>query len=151
MQQFCMALQQQQPPPPTYTLMQQQRGQRGSSSRNTPSGAGRGYPATAYQQPMMAERHLQPSTPFKRFDNWNYCSTHDEDIHNTHTSGTCHHPGPLHNPSATKANTMGGLTVGLHKTILTSATGRAPPPLQQQRAPATATWQQPPLPWTSLP
>jgi hypothetical protein len=143
MQQFCMALRQQQSPPPTYAPQQQQRGRRDSSSRNTPGGAGRGYPAAAYQQPAMAEHHLQPSMPFKRFDNWNYCSTHGGDIHNTHTSGTCHHPDPSHNPSATRANTMGGLTAGLHKMILTSAAGRAPPLPRQQRAPTTATWQQP--------
>jgi hypothetical protein len=145
-QQFHMALQQQQPPPPTYVLQQQQRCWRGSSSHNTPGGAGRGYPVTGYQQPVMAERHLQPPTPSKRFDNWNYCSTHGGDIHNTHTSRTCHHPGPLHNPSATSANMMGGSTAGLHKTILPSAAGRAPPPPWQQRPPATATWQQPPPP-----
>ncbi len=92
------------------------------------------------------EHHQQPSTPLKRFDNWNYCSTHGGDILNTHTSGTCRHPGPSHNPSATRANTMGGLTAGLHKTILPSAAWRAPPPPRQQHAPTTATWQQPPPP-----
>ncbi len=125
MQQFCMVLQQQQLPPPTYAPQQQHRGRRGSLSRNDPGGAGRGYPATAYQQPTMVQHHLQPSTPFKRFNNWNYCSTHGGDIHNTHTSGMCRHPGPSHNPSATRANRMGGSTAGLHKTILPSATGCA--------------------------
>jgi hypothetical protein len=146
MQQFCMAIQQQQPPPPTFAPQQQQRGCCGLSCCNTSSGAGRGYPAPPYQQPTTAERHLHPFTPFKRFDNWNYGSTHGGDIHHTHTSGTCRHPGPSHNPSATRTNTLGGLTVGLHKTILPSIAGRAPPPLRQQRAPATAMWQQPPLP-----
>jgi hypothetical protein len=141
MQQFCMALQQQQPPPPTYAPQQQQRGRHGLSSRNTLGGTGRGYPAAVYQQPTTAERHLQPSTPFKRFDNWNYCTTHGRDIHNTHTSGTCHHLGLSHIPSATRANKMGGSTVGLHKTILPSAAGLAPPLPWQQRAPATAMWQ----------
>jgi hypothetical protein len=144
MQQFCMVLQQQQPPPPTYAPQQQQRGWRGSARHNTPNGTGRGYPAVVYQQPVTAECHLQPSMPFKRFDNWNYCSTHGGDIHNTHTSGTCRHPGPVHNPSATRANMMGGSTAGLHKTILPSAAGCAPPPPRQQCAPNTATWQQPP-------
>ncbi len=94
----------------------------------------------------MAECHLQLFMPFKKFDNWNYCSTHGGDIHNTHTSGMCRHPGPLHNPSATRANTMGGSMAGLDKMILPSASGRAPPLLRQQHAPATATWQQPPPP-----
>ncbi len=98
MQQFCMVLQQQQPPPPTYAPQQQQHGRRGLLSRNTPDGAGRGYPDTAYQQLMTAECHLQPSMSFKRFYNRNYCSTHGRDIHNTQTSGTRHHPGPSHNP-----------------------------------------------------
>ncbi len=146
MQQFCMVLQQQQPPPTTYALPQQQHGRHGSLCCNTPGGASRDYPALAYQQPTTVECHLQPFAPFKKFNNWNYCSTHGGDIHNTHTSGTCHHPGPLHNPSATRANTMGGSTVGLHKTILPSAPRHAPPLLRQQRAPATATWQQPPPP-----
>jgi hypothetical protein len=153
MQQFCMALQQQQHPPPTYAPQQQQPGRHGLSSRNTPGGAGRGYLAVAYQQPTMVECHLQPSTPFKRFENWNYCNTHSGDTHNTHTSGTCRHPaGPSHNPSATRANTMGGSTAGLHKTFLPSAAGHAPPPPRQQRAPTTATWQQhpPPMNITSL-
>ncbi len=146
MQQFCMALQQQQPPTTTYAPQQQQRGHRGLSRHNIPGGASRGYPAPVYQQPTTAECHLQPFMPFKKFDNWNYCSTHGGDIHNTHTSSTCCHPGHPHNPSATRANMMGGLTAGLHKMILPSASGHAPPPLRQQRAPATAMWQQPPPP-----
>jgi hypothetical protein len=141
MQQFCMVLQQQQIPPTTYAPQQQQRGPCSLSCHSTSGGAGGGYPAPAYQQPTTAERF----TPFKRFDNWNYCHTHGRDIHNTHTSGTCWRPDPLHNPSATTTN-MGGLTAGLHKMILPSVSGRAPPPLRQQRAPATARWQQPPPP-----
>ncbi len=69
MQQFCMALQQQQPPPPTYIHQQQQCSRRGLSSRYTPSGTGKGYPAAGYQQLATAERHLQLSTPFKKFNN----------------------------------------------------------------------------------
>jgi hypothetical protein len=113
---------------------------------NTSGGAGGGYLAPAYQQPTMVECHLQPFTPFKKFNNWNYCSTHGGDIHHTHTSGTCCHPSPLHNLSATRTNTMGGLTAGLHKTVLPSIVGHATPPLRQQGAPARAMWQQPPPP-----
>jgi hypothetical protein len=98
MQQFCMALQQQQPLPTTYAPQQQQRGRRGLSRHNTSGGAGGGYPFPAYQQLTTMECHLQPFTPFKRFDNWNYCHTHGGDIHNTHTSSTCCHPGLSHNP-----------------------------------------------------
>ncbi len=39
---------------------------------------------------------------------------------------------------------MGGMTVGLHKIILPSVSGHAPPPPRQQCAPALAMWQQPP-------
>ena len=82
----------------------------------------------------------RPPMPFKRFKNWNYCSTHSGDIVITHTSKTCHWPGPNHNPLATRMNTMGGSAAGLHKTILPSAAGQAPPPPQQQRAPTQAMW-----------
>jgi hypothetical protein len=41
---------------------------------------------------------------------------------------------------------MRGSTEGLHKTILPSVSGHAPPPLRQQCAPTTAMWQQPPPP-----
>jgi hypothetical protein len=110
MQQFCMALQQQQPHTTTYALQQQQCGRHGLSHHNTFGGAGGGYPAPAYQQPRMAECPIQPFMHIKRFNNWNYCHTHGGDIHNTHTSGKCQKPGPLHNASATRTNTMGGLT-----------------------------------------
>ena len=30
----------------------------------------------------------QPPTPIKRFDNWNYCSTHVSDVDNNHTTTT---------------------------------------------------------------
>ncbi len=145
MQQFCMALQQQHPPQHLRTAAATA-WQSWFLSHNTPVGTGRGYPALAYQQPTATEHHLQPFMPFKKCNNWDYCSKHGGDIPNTHTSSTCRHPGPLHNPSATRANTMGGLTAGLHKTILPSASGHTPPLLQQQRAPATAMWQQPPPP-----
>jgi hypothetical protein len=94
----------------------------------------------------MAECHLQPFTPYKRSNNWNYCHTHGRDIHNTHPSDTCRHPGPLHNPSVMRTNTMGGLMAGLHKMILPSIAGRAPHLPRQQCAPPTAMWQQPPPP-----
>jgi hypothetical protein len=36
-------------------------------------------------------------------------------------------PVQTRNPQATRTNTMGGLLAGMHKTILPSALGRAPP------------------------
>jgi hypothetical protein len=99
-----------------------------------------------YPQPGLGggQQPLLPPTPFKQFENWNYCSTHSGDIHNSHTSTSCQNPEPSHNPNTTRTNTMGGSTVGLHKTILTLASRRVPPAPRQQRAPAPAMWQQPP-------
>jgi hypothetical protein len=143
MKQYCMALQQQ-PPPAIHTPQQQQHGHCGSSCC-TFQGSSCGYKAPAYLQPPAAGQHpMQPPPPFKCFENWNYCHTHGVDINNHHTSRTCQKPGPSPNPSVARLNTMGGATAGLHKMILPSASGRAPPPSCQQQAPAPAIWQQPP-------
>jgi len=37
-----------------------------------------------------------PPSPIKRFENWNYCSTHGGDVDNYHTSATCSRPGENH-------------------------------------------------------
>ena len=50
----------------------------------------------------------QPCNQFKRFANWNYCSTHGYDVDDFHTSETCQNPGPRHNFHATRENPMGG-------------------------------------------
>ena len=68
-----------------------------------------------------------PPTPIKRFENWNYCSTHGGDVDNYHTSATCSRPGENHQRTATRTNTMGGSMRGMHKTILPSAAGRQAP------------------------
>ncbi len=129
-----MALQQQ-PPPASYVPQQQQRGRCRSLCCTFQDSSGR-YKAPAYPQPATAGQcPMQPPNPFKRFENWNYCHTHGGDVNNNHTSGTCQKLGPLHNPSATQSNIMGGTTAGLHKAILSSISGHAPPPLRQQRAP----------------
>ncbi len=94
---------------------------------------------------------MHPPTLFKMFDNWNYCHTHGGDINNTHTGMLCHNPGPSHNPNATRTNTMGGLTVGLHRMILPSASGCVPPASCQQPALAPTIWQQPPPPMNFTP
>jgi hypothetical protein len=145
MQQYCMVLGQQ-PLSGIYTLQQQQPGCRSASRR--PSTGGRRYPApTPYQQPKGfsgGQHPLQPPTPFKTFENWNYCQMHGGDFNNTHTGMLCRNPGPSHNPNATRTNTMGGLTAGLHRTILPSASGSVPPAPHQQCTPAPTMWQQPP-------
>jgi hypothetical protein len=83
----------------------------------------------------------QPTTPIKRFDNWNYCSTHGGDVDNNHTSTTCARPGENHQRTATRSNTMGGSMCGMHKTILPSTVGRqaAPAPMRPPPAPKAHT------------
>jgi hypothetical protein len=77
-----------------------------------------------------------PPTPYKYYENWNYCHTHGGNFDNAHTSTTCGNPGPMHNPDASCANIMGGSIAGMHNTILPSASGRTPllscRPQQQQ-------------------
>jgi hypothetical protein len=68
-----------------------------------------------------------PPTPIKRFENWNYCSTHGGNVDNYHTSETCPRPRENHQRKATRNNTMGGSMHGMHKTILPSAAGRQAP------------------------
>jgi hypothetical protein len=69
-----------------------------------------------------------PPIPYKRWENWNYCHTHGGKVDNAYTSAMCGNRGPTHNPNASRANIMGGLTAGMPKTILLSACGRKPPP-----------------------
>jgi hypothetical protein len=105
MQLYCMGLQQQ-PPPTIYALQQQTRGGRGYA-RHTQSTGGRG--GGGYQAPTTTgHQSTTPSTPFKRFENWNYCHTHGGDIAITHTSQTCCWPSPNHNRTATRTDTKGG-------------------------------------------
>ena len=130
MQQYCMNLQQMQLQPPMQSAYprQQQRDRRGTNR----SGSYRPAARTPAQPPTYAN----PPSPMKRFENWNYCHTHGGDIDDMHNSMTCAKPGPAHNRNATRQNTMGGSTGGMHKTILPSASGRVPPPPRQVRAPA---------------
>ena len=60
------------------------------------------------------------ATPYKCFENWNYCHTHGGDVNNNHMSQTCSRPGPAHNWQASRQNTMAGSTSDMHKTILPS-------------------------------
>jgi hypothetical protein len=85
-------------------------------------------------------------TLYKHLGNWNCCHTHGGNVGNGHTSSTCAHPSPLHNPNKMRANMMNGFPTGLHKTILPLASGLAPHILHQQCAPAPTSWQQPPPP-----
>ena len=65
-------------------------------------------------------------TPYRWYENQNYCHTNDNHIENDHTSQTCKRPGPNHNSGATKFNTMGGSNAGAHKAIMPSQWGHTP-------------------------
>ena len=95
-QQFCMAANQQ--PPPTIHAppqLQQQHNNRRSNRRNGGSGGANGT-GSFPQQPTWfggngtgAQQPTRPPTPYKRWENWNYCSTHGGDVDDSHTSITC--------------------------------------------------------------
>ncbi len=110
-QQFCMAVGQQ-PPPTIYTPTQQQHmsnnrhGRRNGGGHDGGSGGGNsggGFP----QQPTWfggngasAQQQSFPPTPYKRWENWNYCHTHGGDVVDAHVSATCGNCSPTHNPNA---------------------------------------------------
>jgi hypothetical protein len=166
LQQFCMADGQQKPPPNNIYYSPQQQQRHHNNSRNNRrgeggssfNGNGGGYP----QQPTLHQGQqsgghgpVHPPTPYKQWENWNYCHTHGSDVEDAHTSATYNRQDPVHDPNATWANMMGGSPAGMHKTILPSASGRtSPPPRQQQQQqerppisyyPTQNTWQQPPV------
>ncbi len=154
-QQFCMVVGQQppstiyQPPSNNYAPAQHQRTTYNRGGRG--GGQGGGGHGSGNQQPTWygfggagAQQQRAP-TPFKRYKNWNYCFSHGGDVDNAHTSKTCRRSLPTHNRYATRANMMGGLAAGMHKSILPSAAGRTAStttrcPQQQQ-----ATFHRPPV------
>ncbi len=144
-QQFCMNVSQQ-PPPNIYAPTQQQHTSNNCFGRHNGGGSGRGNGSGNFpQQPTWfggsragAQQPTHPPNPYKHWENWNYCSTHGGDIEDWHTSATCGYWRPAHNPNVTRANIMGGLVAGMHKTILPLAHGCTPPPSccpQQQQCP----------------
>ncbi|KAL3792547.1 hypothetical protein ACHAW5_007907, partial [Stephanodiscus triporus] len=117
MQQYCMAVQQQQQPPNTvYARNQNPNNRRGGRRNNNNPNSGGGN--NGYQAPGGDRRPAMPATPYKRFENWNYCHTHGGDVDDNHTSQTCSRPGPAHNWQANRQNVMAGSSAGMHKTIL---------------------------------
>ena len=82
------------------------------------------------QMPMMCPPAQQQTTdrkektPFRCFENHNYCWTHGHHVEDDHTSATCTMPRPGHQAAATKQNTMGGSNRGSHKVIMPSQSGR---------------------------
>jgi hypothetical protein len=142
----------QQPPNNIYTPTQQQRPFNSGRSRcNGGGGCGGG----GYFIPQQPTNHgfgggapgggtTCPPMPYKQYENWHYRHTHGGDVDDMHTSATSARPGLRHNLNATRNNTMGGSSAGLHKTILPSAAGRTTPNLcpqaqqqQQQRPPVS--------------
>jgi hypothetical protein len=138
-QQFCMAVSQQ-PPPTSYAPTQQQHMSKNHRGRHNGGGQDRGYggsngggsfprhPTWFGGNRAGAQQPSFPPTPYKRWENWKYCHTHGGKVDKAHTSAMCGNCGPTHNPNASHANIMGGLTAGMHKTILPLARGRKPPP-----------------------
>ncbi len=153
-QQFCMAIGQQ-PPCSLYAPTQQQckfinHNKRNGGSQNS----GHGVPqqsTMSYGNPGGSQQQaLHPPTPYKCWEDWNYCHTYGSDVDDTHTSAMCGKPGPMHNPNAGRANIMGGLVAEMHKTILPSAFGHTSPNCCPQQRPPLAyslpggtAWQQP--------
>ena len=78
----------------------------------------------AYNNNMGGGNKTPDKTPFRCFENYNYCWTHGHHIEDDHTSATCTMPNPGHQHAATKQNTMGGSDKGNHKTIMPSQSGR---------------------------
>ena len=85
----------------------------------------------------------QPVDPknIKQFNNDNYCWTHGHNLSDGHTSATCtrRHPSGLHNPMATKANTMGGNPKGANM-VRPDQCGLQPGWKQARRQGANAAW-----------
>ena len=148
MQQYCMAVQQQQqqqPPNTVYAHNQNPNNRRGGRRNNNNPNSGGGN--NGYQAPGGDRRPAMPATPYKRFENWNYCHTHGGDVDDNHTSQTCSRPGPAHNWQASRQNVMAGSSAGMHKTILPSVSGR---PLPATRAAAQQPTGRPPA-WQPAP
>jgi hypothetical protein len=73
------------------------------------------------------QQNIHSPNPYKRRDNWNYCHSHDGDVDNNHISVMCGKSDPMHNPNTGHTNIMGRSVTGMHKTILSSLSGRTPP------------------------
>jgi hypothetical protein len=152
-QQFCMA-DGQQPPRNIYAIMQHQCMSNNCGIKYNGKGQGGGGFGRGNQQPTW-----YAPTPYKRWENWNYCHMHGGDIEDCHMSAMCGKPGPMHNLHATRTNRIGRSAAGMHKTILPLVSRRTAPnhhPQQQQLShqcwpiahyPAQGmTWQQAPPP-----
>ena len=155
-QQLCHAVMTR---PPTYPPPYNPRNNNYNNNNNQRGGYGNGGRGGGYQRNNNQHMPTGPPatqmsvpTPYKRFENMNYCHTHGGDVDDFHTSTTCSKPGPYHVYHATRDNTMGGSISGLHKTIMPSASGRRPAQNRTpqynngyNRAPMLPTMQQPPM------
>ena len=158
-QQFCMAVGQQ-PPSNIYAPPQQQhtfnkRRDRCNSGGHVNGGTGGGNGGGNFpQKPAWfggsgagAQQPRRPPTPYKHWENWNYCHSHGGDIDNTHTSALCRNRGPTHNPNATHANIWADRLPECTRPSFPPACGRTPPstrhPQQQQcpqQCPTVSYW-----------
>ena len=108
-----------QPLPNIYAPPQQQhtfnnRRDRHNGGGHNNSGGGGGNSGGSFQQPAWfsgnvasTQQSTCPPTPYKIWENWNYCHTNGGDVYDTHTSALCGNRSPAHNPNATRANMMG--------------------------------------------
>jgi hypothetical protein len=86
-QQFCMAVGQQ-PPSNIYAPTQHQGTSNKRGIRRNGKGQGGGESGGGNQQPTWCT-----PTPYKQWENWNYCHMHGGDIEDCHMSATCGNPG----------------------------------------------------------
>ena len=150
-QQFCMAVGQQ-PPSNIYQPLSNSYAPRSNNAQPTAAeeeAEADGGHGGNNQQPTWygagAQQGQHAPTPFKRYENWDYCFLHRGNVE--HTSDTCPKPRPAHNRHATRANMMGRLVAGMHKSILPLAAGRTGPPTTchpQQQQPTYPPFHRPP-------
>jgi len=162
-QQFCMAVNQQPPPniyapslqQPTFNNRPNRRNSGGHGNGSTGgsnSGGGGNFP----QQPTWfgcngagAQLPTRPPTPYKRWENWNYCHTHGGDVDDTHMSASCGNRGPTHNANATRAKIHGWIDRrnAQDHPSLSMRPYSSPPSLPPAAAASTATPTSGILPW----
>ncbi len=100
---------------------QQQQGSGRGGGRGGGRGNGRGSGRGVGQgEQGIGRGNSHQPTPYKRYDNWNYCWSCGHDVPEWHNSKTCNNCCPGHQEGATKQNTMGGNTRQQHKMILPS-------------------------------
>ena len=153
-------------PPPVYQQPFQQNsgGRRKKKNSNGWNGYQQQSGANRAANQQGTKPKLGPNS--KRYENWNFCWSHGNDVSKDHTSATCQHRHPNHQVMATRTNPMGGNPKDSTPTISPSHEGRlcldvqrqqrAQTKPQQQQAPTwtpqqPTQWQQQPTQWQQQP